>query len=133
MIALRGHHLVCLHFFSGECYDETFAGNLRDILSRAENEDIEITSGADDVCNACPHLSHDRCEHSDDADEYIREMDERACSLLNLSVSDKVRWPALRESAHGILLQWHDLYCSECDWRAACEKNVLFRDMMGKE
>ena len=133
MIALRGHHLICLHFFSGEGYDEAFADNLRKILSRAEIEDVEITSGADDVCNACPHLCHGRCEHSDGADEYIRKMDAMAIDLLNLPIRDKVRWTALKESVHVILHQWHDLYCSECDWRAACEKNELFRGILSKK
>ncbi len=130
MLSLRGHHLVCLHFFTGEGYDEAFISNLRNILTRADDEDITITSGADDVCISCLHLIEGRCEYTEDADADIREMDKKALDLLNLSDPGRAGWDALRDSVRKIFPEWHSLYCSECDWRGACEKNVFFREML---
>ena len=57
VIKLRGHHLVCLHFFKGEGYNLEYVENLAYILKRAEAGDgIEVAAGADDVCNTCPSL-----------------------------------------------------------------------------
>ena len=126
MPTLRGHHLVCLHFFDGEGYDEAFIKNIEDTLRLAEEEDVEISSGADDVCAACLHLKQGRCMQSDSADEAIHEMDAKALVFLGLSVSDKVGWKALQNKVPGIFPQWHSLYCTNCDWRGACEKNRVF-------
>lgn len=36
MIRLRGHHLICLHFYRGEGYSREFVENLEDIVRRAK-------------------------------------------------------------------------------------------------
>ncbi len=62
VIKLRGHHLVCLHFFKGEGYNPEYIENLREILRRAEaGEEIEVSSGVDDVCRMCPNLKGEIC------------------------------------------------------------------------
>ena len=109
---------------------EAFIRNLRKILTLADDEDITITSGADDVCASCLHLREGRCEHTEDIDADIREMDKKALDLLNLAYPGRTGWGALRDSVRKIFPEWHSLYCSECDWRGACEKNVFFREML---
>ncbi len=128
MPKLRGHHLICLHFFDGEGYDDAFIKNLEDTLPRAEDADVEIVPTADDVCAACYHLKEGRCMQSDNADEEIREMDAKALELLGFSVSDKVGWNVLQEKIPGIFNEWHSLYCADCDWRRVCEKNMFFKE-----
>ena len=129
MPTLRGHHLICLHFFDGEGYDDAFIRNLEDILRRTEEEDVEISFGADDVCSACLHLKEGRCMQSEGADESIRGMDEKAFELLGLSISDRVSWNVLQNEIPGIFPEWYSLYCNECDWRRVCEKSVLFKEI----
>lgn len=96
MLNLRGHHLICLHFFSGEGYDTSFIKNLRDVLKRAEDEEIEIISTADNICTKCPYLKDYKCIYAEKADEEIREMDETALKLLNLRVGQKIKWQDLK-------------------------------------
>jgi len=126
MPLLRGHHLICLHFFDGEGYYDAFIKNLEDKLRRAEEEDVDISSGVDDVCAACFHLKQGRCEQSETADEDIREMDAKALTILGLSISDKVSWKALQDRIPRIFPEWYSLYCTDCDWRKACERNDFF-------
>ncbi len=38
MLYLRGHHLICLHFFPGYGYDASFVESLRNVLKRAESQ-----------------------------------------------------------------------------------------------
>lgn len=130
MLLLRGHHLVCLHFFSGEGYDGVFTENLRNILARVEEGDITITSGADHVCRACLHLRGGRCEYTEEADTDIREMDQKAIDLLRLSDSVRVRWGAVRDSVRTIFPEWHSLYCTDCDWRGDCEGNRYYQELL---
>lgn len=120
MLTFRGHHLICLHFFSGEGYDAAFVENLKDVLKRAEYEEIEIISTADNICAKCPYLKNDKCAYDEKADEEIREMDKTALKLLNLSVGQKITWQDLKNLIPNIFPQWHDKYCNDCDWKLAC-------------
>jgi hypothetical protein len=129
MLTLRGHHLICLHFFSGEGYDAQFIENLRDVLKRVESEEIEIVSGDDGICAECIYLKDRKCMHDENADEGIREMDNTALKLLNLRAGQKITWQDLKNLIPNIFLQWHDRYCNECDWKHACEKSDLYQEM----
>ncbi len=129
MPVLRGHHLVCLHFFKGEGYDAEFIKNLEDILDAGENNKIEVCSGADDICGKCPHLRDGQCENHENAEEEIKEMDDTALRLLKVSPGVKIRWSRIRERLPEIFLEWYGSYCGDCDWRMACEKSDLFRKL----
>lgn len=129
MPLLRGHHLVCLNFFNGEGYDETFIKNLKTLLARVEEEEITISSGADDVCRSCPYLKEKKCLYAKNSDEDIMGMDAKALSFLALSHGDKVKWEELKDKTAKIFPEWFSLYCKECDWRNACEKNASFQKL----
>ena len=130
MIRLRGHHLVCLHFYNGEGYRPEFIAYLRSILHRAvKGEQIEVVCGPDDVCAQCPFLRADRCLYNDDADEEIREMDRTAVELQKTREGEKVYWQELRENLPRIFSIWAKKYCKGCDWRKACEKGERFGDL----
>ncbi|MBI5212037.1 MAG: DUF1284 domain-containing protein [Nitrospirae bacterium] len=129
MLTLRGHHLICLHFFSGEGYDVLFIENLRDGIKRAESEEIEVVSGDDNICAKCSYLKGHKCMHDEKADGEIREMDDTALKLLNLSAGQRVKWQAVKERIPGIFHEWHNKYCDDCDWKQACEKSDLYREM----
>ncbi len=56
-------------------------------------------------------------------------MDSKALELLGLSPGSRIRWQTLRERIPEIFPVWFSLYCTECDWRGACEKDKLFREL----
>lgn len=120
-VKLRGHHLVCLHFFKGEGYNFKFLENLETILEEVEKGyDVEICLGADDICKKCPYLIKNRCLYDEDAEEEIREMDRKALRLLRLRLNEKVTWKSLKEEIPKIIHEWSKKYCEECDWKKAC-------------
>jgi hypothetical protein len=120
-IRLRGHHLICLHFFSGEGYALEFIANLRKVLERAgSGEDITICTGADDICCKCSHLKGERCLADENSDVEIREMDRRALKLLRLKADEKVQWELIKDKIPEIIEEWTKAYCNACDWRKAC-------------
>jgi hypothetical protein len=127
-IKLRGHHLVCLHFFSGEGYNFEFVANLRKILEAAwSGKEIEVCSGADDICRKCPHLKGELCYFDKNSENEIRKMDRRAIKLLRLSAHGRVRWSKIRDKIPEIIKEWTDTYCKACGWRKACE--IKFPDL----
>ncbi|MEW6163387.1 MAG: DUF1284 domain-containing protein [Nitrospirota bacterium] len=131
-IKLRGHHLICLHFFSGKGYNSEFVSNLRKVLERAEaGEEIEVCSGADDICKKCPYLKEERCLYGRDAEDEIGEMDRRAIKLLSLKARRRVRWVDIKEKIPEILHEWSRDYCKECDWRKACGHRAWSRERRG--
>jgi hypothetical protein len=132
MPLLRGHHLICLHFFEGDGYDEAFIANLRETLNIAVREDVTVCDGADNVCTRCPYLKQDRCTQAENAEEEIRAMDAKALELLGLSSPGRVRWTDLRDMMCEIFPEWFTLYCKECCWKGSCEKNISFQQLLKK-
>ncbi|OGW46813.1 MAG: hypothetical protein A2Y66_03990 [Nitrospirae bacterium RBG_13_41_22] len=125
MIKLRGHHLICLHFFKGEGYNPEFVANLREILKRVEaGEEVKVHPGPDDVCKMCPYLKGEICFYDEDAEAGIREMDRKAIRLLGLKTKESVKWIDIREKVPDILHIWAREHCRECDWRTVCEKEI---------
>lgn len=129
MLFLRGHHLICLHFFDGEGYNQEFIENLGRVLMRAKEEAIEISPGADNVCMACPSLKDSLCQYKVGAEEEIRYLDDTALALINLSPGEKIWWRELKELVPTIFSQWSRKICSECGWLATCSRNELFQKL----
>jgi hypothetical protein len=133
VIRLRGHHLICLHFFGGEGYGAEFRAALRGLLERAESgEAVEVVSGADDVCRRCPHLEAERCEYEEGADEEIRAMDEKALGLLGRRPGEDVEWHEIREAVLPVFGEWARSCCTGCTWKKACLKSPLWRALTRK-
>lgn len=129
MAQLRGHHLVCLHFYDGEGYDEPFIRNLEKVLKEVRREGARIVEGADDVCSLCLHRRDDHCTYSAAADREIREMDHKALALLTLAPGDRADWEKTGETVVAGFREWYAAYCFACSWRPVCEKNSLFRQL----
>jgi len=129
MTKLRGHHLICLHFYDGEGYDEPFIENLEAVIEEVNREGVSVAEGADDVCSLCRYRTEDRCTLSTSADREIREMDARALALLGLNTGGRKEWQPLREKVEEIFPAWYETYCFACSWRPVCEKNELFRKL----
>ncbi|UCH80247.1 MAG: DUF1284 domain-containing protein [Nitrospiraceae bacterium] len=130
MPSLRGHHLICLQFFHGEGYDDSFIHNLKKIIDSAGKEIVTISSGADDVCNKCINLKKGRCVSSDDADKFIKKMDIKALALLGLTDGKTVNWADVRDDVNRIFPEWYFQYCTECEWKKVCAKDDYFKELL---
>lgn len=128
-VKLRGHHLICLNFFSGEGYSLEFVENLKEVTKKVEDTEVEICQGPDDVCKKCPYLKEESCYYDEDADEEIKAMDDKALSLLNLLPGSRIRWYQISKRLPEIFGQWYESFCKDCDWRLACEKNSMYRSL----
>ncbi len=122
---LRGHHLICLHFFKGEGYSSDFVANLQGLIDRAEEgEEIEVIDSADDVCRRCPHLRQTICCYQQDYEAQIREMDSAAFELLRIGINAKTEWGTIRAMLPRILEDWSQRYCFDCNWKLTCRRSL---------
>lgn len=129
MSSLRGHHLICLHFFKGEGYDTAFVENLKRVIDSAKRKGIRVQRGADDVCHACPHLAGGECNYRKDNDEEIEGLDALALRLLNLGAGEKADWEALEKRLPRIFPEWKSKACFKCDWLSICRSTELWKNL----
>jgi hypothetical protein len=114
---LRGHHLICLNFFSGEGYSEEFIENLYTVIKK---EKIEIVTGADEVCKKCPYLKDEKCRSSDYTDEKIHLQDHEALRLLGFESGMIVDWKMIASKLPTIIEEWEAEFCCACGYRKVC-------------
>ncbi len=128
MRRLRGHHLICLHFFEGEGYDAFFVNNLENVLEDVTKNGGRVVDGADDVCHACPHLKEGMCSYKE-GEEKIRRLDDLALRLLELQVGEVFEWGSLEDRLGTVFPAWAQAACGKCDWREVCENSEKWREM----
>jgi len=126
---LRGHHLICLHFFNGKGYSIEFVKNLRDTLKIIEELGAKISRGADDICNKCPYLKNKRCSYDNHSNEEITEMDEFALILLKETSGTRITWHDIRDKIRHIFPSWVERYCKKCSWEDTCAGDSLYREL----
>jgi hypothetical protein len=133
-IKLRGHHFICLHFFTGKGYNPEFIENLKEILLRTQSgENLEVCSGVDDVCNMCPFLKDRKCSHYKHAESEIQKMDRDAMEFLRIQLAMKVTWFDIEKRVKGIFKKWAAKYCENCNWQSVCEKTALYQEINEKQ
>lgn len=131
MITLRGHHLICLHFFSGEGFTEEYINNLENIKKRlTKGEIIKTGVQADDICKMCGYLRNGKCLYNETADIEILNMDKTAINLLGLEMVINLKWQKINTRLPSIFKAWHKKYCIDCDWLNICKKNEEFLKLM---
>jgi hypothetical protein len=129
VIRLRGHHLVCLHFFSGEGYGEEFVERLHALVETAEEGgEVEIVPGPDDVCEMCPYLEGGLCRFAKGAEEEIGHMDSSALRLLHLSAGGSADWLEVRKALPRVMRAWKESFCEGCSWQWACARHSLWKE-----
>jgi len=116
-VLLRGHHLICLNFFRGEGYSEEFIENLYAVIKK---EQLEIVTGADDVCRKCPYLKEEKCQSSDYTDEKIHLQDQEALRLLGFMPGMIVDWKMIAAKLPEIIEEWKAEFCLACGYRKVC-------------
>ncbi|MCE5194881.1 MAG: DUF1284 domain-containing protein [Nitrospiraceae bacterium] len=126
---LRGHHLICLHFFSGKGYDQEFIENLKRTISASLESGLEITLGADNICEKCPNLKDEKCSYTSNADRIILKMDEFALKLLGENAGAKLEWDSVKEKIPSIFKSWMKKYCKKCSWASVCEEDDFYRKL----
>lgn len=125
MIRLRGHHLVCLHYYHGGGLTEAYAANLIQKVEQAKHgEAIMIVGGADDICALCPYLQQSLCQGKMAEEEKILKLDRQALALINCRVGDEVLWTGIQREVEAAPLFWFESFCCGCTWAKYCDRGI---------
>ncbi len=86
-----------------------------------------VVSGLDDLCEHCPYVEGDLCKY----EEEVAELDAGALDLLGVKVGEVVGFREVRNLLPRIIRNWRERFCVSCTWLGVCEKNELYRKMLG--
>ena len=114
---IRAHHGVCLYFFQGKGYSGDFVENMvRMKAILAENPEIILMDGPDDICAACPNRLTETC--AEKASRYDREV-LRRCGL---SVGERLPYREFSRKVIESILRpgVRAEICGDCQWSSLC-------------
>lgn len=118
--ALRGHHLICLHFYQGEGYDSAFVKNLNRVLKKLKKTEGLVLEGPDEVCLSCPSLKENECRHRPNSNEEVEFLDQLALRLLRLKPGDTFSFKKIKSQLPHFIEEWERKACLDCDWGYVC-------------
>ena len=114
---IRAHHGMCLSFFQGKSYSGDFVENMvRMKAILAENPEIILMDGPDDICAACPNRLTEKCAET--ASRYVREV-LRRCGL---SVGERLPYREFSRKVIETILRpgVRAEICGDCQWSSLC-------------
>lgn len=114
---LRPHHLLCLGFFQGAGYSDSFSQNMSAVLqSLTADTPVTLAAGPDDICAACPQRS-DGCPGA-------AQYDAAVLALCGWTAGQTLPWAVLRRSVEERILRSGQLesVCGQCQWFPLCHQ-----------
>ena len=114
---IRAHHGMCLSFFQGKGYSGEFVENMSRMKAiLAENPEIILMDGPDDICAACSNRLTETC--AEKASRYDREV-LRRCGL---SVGDTLPYGDFSKKVTEAILRpgMRAEICGDCQWSGLC-------------
>ena len=114
---IRAHHGMCLSFFQGKGYSGDFVENMARMKAiLAENPEIILMDGPDDICAACPNRLTETC--AEKASRYDREV-LRRCGL---SAGERLPYREFSRKVIETILRpgKRAEICGDCQWSSLC-------------
>lgn len=120
-LILRAHHGMCLAFFEGKGYDDTFVAHMERIkMDMMQNPFLRIVARGDSICKQCPHLKLGVCEQAEQTAEY----DHKVLTYCGISENAVMTWKEF-----SLLVQKQILckgkrkeICGLCRWSYLCSE-----------
>ena len=119
-LELRPHHALCIRFFKGHGYSPDFTENMRRIILRLESgEMVQLVSGTDSVCSACPENQNGTCK----SQERVQDFDSAVLVHSGLKLGSRISWNDICDCIETTVLQPEGVFgsiCGDCQWSALC-------------
>ena len=117
---IRAHHGMCFSFFKGMGYSGAFTENMWAMKKKlAENPEVELLCGVDDVCVRCPNNEGGICISGGKAESYDRQVLERC----NLSCGMRIGWNDFEKLVRELMsdVVEREKSCANCQWNEFCK------------
>ena len=120
MIRLRAHHGMCLYYFKGKGYSNSFVANILRYKELLENDDptIDLTTATDDLCSECPHNHEQICASAGKVLNY----DKCVLDFCNLHVGDRISYRNFSTLVEKRIVEPGNRpgICGDCQWSDLC-------------
>ena len=120
-IPLRAHQGMCLAFFRGEGYSDSFSAHMQAVLHRLQKEKppLELLAEADIICGGCPNLQDGVCRSA----ALVSDYDRQVLSLCGLAEHTKTDWATFSALVEENILAKgkRESICGGCQWTALCK------------
>lgn len=124
---IRAHHLFCMKGFRGKGYSAYFVKHMAFVItSLAKGESVEVVSGPDEICAACPNAAEGVCTLYGST---VDEMDAYVMSKLRLSPQSRHTADELNALIAQSFRTLHDIepVCGGCRWTKDCDFYMLYK------
>ncbi|MDE7244531.1 MAG: DUF1284 domain-containing protein [Oscillospiraceae bacterium] len=118
-VRLRPHHGMCLAYFAGEGYSNTFTVHMQQVLDALSPETpVVLTTGADTVCAVCPNNSGGVCT----AQEKVMGYDKKVLDFCGLETDTPISFSDFTEQIQDRILTpgRRAAICLDCQWNDLC-------------
>ncbi len=125
---LRAHHGMCLSFFEGKGYSDTFTWHMGQVQKMLEtNPRITVAAQSDMICEKCPNLKEGQCLSAGKVQLYDKEV----LARCNLQENQEISWKEFHQLVEeNILLKGkRKEICRDCQWEEICSR----RENQGKK
>ncbi len=116
--------------FRGLGYSRAFVDNMRAIVDSffsKSGAEVELLTGCDAICAACPHARDGKCATEEGAGLAVRSRDEKVLAMLGLAAGDRLDSPSLvRLVADKVQPSDLPVICAGCQWLQAgyCQEGL---------
>lgn len=119
MIRLRPHHGMCLAYFEGKGYSDSFTVNMQQMLEIFENgTDVELTAAGDEICKACPNLKAGACVSAGLVETY----DQKVLEACDLGEKAHMTFREFVDNVQKNVIESgkREKICGNCQWNEIC-------------
>lgn len=121
VLKLRAHHGMCLAFFEGKGYSDTFTSHMGSVLEKLKgNPVLQIVTNGDMICTKCPNLKEKECITQEKVKTYDQEV-LLACGLFEGATLSWEEFSFLIEECILKKGKRREI-CSNCQWNEICQR-----------
>ena len=118
---LRPHHGLCLMYFTGKGYSESFTANLSSIaqtLYENPKTEVQLVCHCDQVCLPCPSCQNKVCTE----EKKVLSYDQHILRLCGLTAGDRLSFLDFQERIQRFILTpgLRESVCRDCCWNSLC-------------
>ncbi len=118
-LRIRPHHGLCIAFFRGEGYSSDFTANMTSVIARLNDGcAIQLTSGDDCICSACPNNCGGICA----SEQKVQRYDARVLALCGIKAGVRMEWNDLADLVRSRIIDrgLMNTVCGDCEWAYIC-------------
>ena len=121
---LRAHHGLCIQFFEGKGYSDSFTSNMSNVINNINNDSyIQVVTNKDVICNGCPNLENDVCN----SQHKVGEIDKKVLTLCGFKENEIIKSKDFFHRVNEKIIKANKLkeVCKNCEWLYICGKNKV--------